>query len=72
MLRIVGQAQVLTMIEVDEMCDLLPASVKRDWNKVYELLSIADQVNPFPKFMDFLGEERDRAVRERSLFKCPP
>ena len=63
MLRNVGQAQVLTMIEVDEMCDLMPASVKRDWNKAYELLPVRDQVNPFPRFMDFLGEERDRAFR---------
>ena len=58
------QLSSITLPIVDNLADLLPPSVKRDWLKTHRKLPYDDQIHPFPEFMHFLEEERNTAYRE--------
>ena len=60
-LTTIDQIGCLTMLHVDDLCALLPESVKFEWHRRYQQLQIVDQLHPFPHFMSFLQGER-RAI----------
>ena len=62
-LTTLSQINCLTLRDVDRLCGLLPASLRRDWHRRYHTLEIAEQVQPFPSFMVFLAEERGIITR---------
>ena len=47
------QLSSITLPIVDNLADLLPPSVKRDWLKTHRKLPYDDQIHPFPEFMHF-------------------
>ena len=49
---------------VDNLADLLPPIIKRDWLRTHRTLPSEEQIHPFPEFMKFLEEERKTAYRE--------
>lgn len=58
------QLSSITLPTVDNLADLLPITVKRDWLKAYRVLMVEDKIHPFPEFMRFIESERDTAYRE--------
>ena len=59
----VGHVDSLTMVQVDELCDLLPVSFRWEWMEKYKQASEYDQLHPFSLFMRFLEVKRDIATR---------
>jgi hypothetical protein len=64
----VNQLESITMTHVDDLCELLPISVQKDWIRQYNSLSVDEKIHPFSSFMLFLEAERSTAIRlsERS------
>lgn len=58
-----GQADVLSIREVDKICELLPGSVRMVWNRVYFQLEDRQKLHPLDTFMKFLQTERASVVR---------
>ena len=58
MLTTLDQVSCLSLMHVDDVADLLPPSVRKDWNKILFALSQEDQGRPFPFLMSFLLQER--------------
>ena len=54
-----GQTSVLTLRDVNKMCDLLPLTVRTKWDEVFYQLGPLAKVNPFDSFNAFLYRERD-------------
>lgn len=57
------QINSVTMTHIDELSDLLPFSVRKDWMKAYRELSVEEKIHPFSSFMTFLEAERSVAIR---------
>ena len=58
MLTSVDQLSCLSLMHADEVVELLPLSVKRDWNRIYHGLDEENKLHPFPSLMAFLIDER--------------
>ena len=59
----VQQLAAITMNVIDDLSDLLPYIIQRDWMKTIPSLSGYDQLHPFTPFMVFLEGERAIAFR---------
>jgi len=59
----VRQLTSITMSHIDDLCDKLPLSIRKDWMRLYKSLDGIDKIHPFIKFMQFLETERDVAIR---------
>ena len=59
----VKQLTSITMSHIDDLCDKLPLSIRKDWMRLYRSLDGIDKIHPFTKFMQFLETERDVAIR---------
>ena len=59
----VNQIQAITMTHVDNMNDLLPLTVQKEWMRTFDGLSVQDQIHPFSPFMRFLEGQRRVAIR---------
>lgn len=68
-LTTIDQIGCLTLRDVDNLCALLPSSLKRAWHRRYHRLTTAEKIRPFPSFMLFLTEER--MVISRLVEQCP-
>ena len=55
--------QSVTTTHVDDLCDMLPMTIRKDWIKNYQTLSENDKIHPFAPFMKFLESERTIAMR---------
>lgn len=51
------------MLQIDELTNLFPAAIQKDWYKVYNRLSQNYQIHPYGSFMEFLESERDIVIR---------
>ena len=72
MLTTLNQVQCLTLIQVDELAELLPPLMKKEWNRIYHRLLPEQRNHPFPFMMSFLIEERNvisRLVENEDLSK---
>ena len=58
-----GHLSSVTLPHVDNLADLLPPTIRRDWDHCYDMLQQEDKVQPFKMFMGFLESERRRALR---------
>ena len=72
----VNQLSSITLSHIDDLCDKLPYSVRKDWMCRYRCLTEFEQIHPFTPFMVFLESERDIAIRlserqsnTRAIFK---
>ena len=72
----VNQLSSITLSHIDDLCDKLPYSVRKDWMHRYRCLTEFEQIHPFTPFMVFLESERDIAIRlserqsnTRAIFK---
>lgn len=59
----VNQINSITMTHIDDLCDLLPISARKDWMRIFNSLSVDLKIHPFSSFMRFLESERDIASR---------
>ena len=59
----VNQLSSITLSHIDDLCDKLPYSVRKDWMCRYRCLTEFEQIHPFTPFMVFLESERDIAIR---------
>lgn len=58
-----GQTEILSMREVDKICELLPPSVKMLWIRTYHQLPLHVKLKPLETFMGFLATERAAVAR---------
>lgn len=58
-----GHLTSVTLPHVDNLADLLPPTIRRDWDHCYDMFPQKDKVQPFKMFMGFLESERRRALR---------
>jgi len=67
----VAQVNSVTMPMVDELCDLLPVPIQKEWMKIYQAASLEEKVHPFSLFMSYLEDERaiSRRLAERQQRK---
>lgn len=70
----VRQLESITMLQIDELTNLFPLAMQKDWYNVYNKLSEYDQIHPFASFMEFLESERDVVIRmaEKQPRKAEP
>jgi hypothetical protein len=70
----VRQLQSVTMGQIDDLVELLPIQVQRDWMRVYQGLGDHERIHPFSALMIFLEGERNMALRltERAASKQEP
>ncbi|KAF6020625.1 hypothetical protein EB796_021062 [Bugula neritina] len=56
---------------VDELCDLLPVPIRKEWMKIYRAANLEEKVHPFSLFMSYLEDERaiSRRLAERQQRK---
>ena len=59
----VNQIPSITMSHIDNLCDKLPLSVRKDWMRRYQSLPESEKITPFTPFMVFLEQERVIAIR---------
>ena len=64
----IDQLQAITMYQVDEVSELLPPNVEREWLKEYRDLDEQNKVHPFSAFMDFLDKEREVSFRKSERY----
>jgi len=67
----VAQVNSVTMPMVDELCDLLPVPIRKEWMKIYWAASLEEKVHPFSLFMSYLEDESaiSRRLAERQQKK---
>ncbi|KAF6028436.1 hypothetical protein EB796_013254 [Bugula neritina] len=67
----VAQVNSVTMPMVDELCDLLPVPIRKEWMKIYRAASLEEKLHPFSLFMSYLEDERaiSRRLAERQQRK---
>ena len=58
-----GQAQCVTVRDVDHINNLLPMSIKMEWNRKYRTLDVTHKLQPFSQYMSFLENERAAMAR---------
>jgi len=68
-LQELGQLGIVTMREVDKLSDLLPASTKMLWMRIYHQLSQPEKLHPFDCFLNFLLNERASVARLAEVHK---
>lgn len=49
----VQQLTSITMSHIDDLCDKLPLSIRKDWMREYSTLVGMDKIHPFTHFMRF-------------------
>lgn len=59
----VNELDAVTMTHVDDMSDLLPTLVRKDWMKTYCSLPRNEKIHPFSSFILFLDTEQNVKVR---------
>ena len=59
----VGQLSAITMTHIDQLSDRLPLTMQKEWTKIFEQLSLGEQIHPFPQFMIYLEAERKSCKR---------
>ena len=64
----INQLRAITMYQIDEVSELLPPNVEREWLKEYRDLDEQNKVHPFSAFMDFLDRERDVSLRKSERY----
>ena len=60
-LATINRLNYVTIREVDNLCNLLPVSVKEGWHERHLKLNAEEQLHPFAQFTEYLLEKR-RAV----------
>ena len=66
-----GQAQCVTVRDVDHINNLLPMSIKMEWNRKYRTLDVTDKLQPFSQYMSFLEDERAAMARIADTISVP-
>jgi len=59
----VGLLQAFTLSPVDTLANLLPTSIRRDWDRHFHILTHEERIKPFPHLMRFLEQEQQIALR---------
>ena len=59
----VQQINSVTMTQIDDLSDLLPLNVRKDWMRKFHGLAQGEKIHPFTPFMLFLEGEREIAIR---------
>ena len=59
----VGQLSAITMTHIDQLSDRLPLTMQKEWTRIFEQLSLGEQIHPFPQFMIYLEAERKSCKR---------
>lgn len=62
-LRELHQLEAISMVDVDQLSDLLPHSMHVDWMRRYRDLPPSAKIRPFPEFVQFLKYERSYVAR---------
>jgi hypothetical protein len=58
-----GNLNILTMRDVDQITELLPNHLKVEWRRRYRDITPTEKVRPFVPFMKFLNTEREAVSR---------
>ena len=58
-----GNLNILTMRDVDQITELLPNHLKVEWRRRYRDITPTEKVRPFVSFMKFLDTEREAVSR---------
>ena len=58
-----GNLNILTMRDVDQITELLPNHLKVEWRRRYRDITPSEKVRPFVSFMKFLDTEREAVSR---------
>jgi len=58
-----GQVEVISSREIDNICELLPSSTRMVWIREYHKFSVEDKVKPLQNFLRFLVTERASVAR---------
>ena len=66
-----GQAQCVTVRDVDHINNLLPMSIKMEWNRKYRTLDVTDKLQLFSQYMSFLENERAAMARIADTIVVP-
>lgn len=66
-----GQAQCVTVRDVDHINNLLPMSIKMEWNRKYRTLCTSEKLQPFSQYMSFLEDERAAMARVADTMPMP-
>ena len=66
-----GQAQCVTVRDVDHINNLLPMSIKMEWNRKYRTFDATDKLQPFSRYMSFLEDERAAMARIADTISVP-
>ena len=59
----IGHIDSITICQIDELCNLLPAAFKWQWMEKIQTTTIEEQLHPFSSFMGFLEGKRETAAR---------
>ena len=66
-----GQAQCVTVRDVDHINNLLPMSIKMEWNRKYRTFDVTEKLQPFSRYMSFLEDERAAMARIADTISVP-
>lgn len=58
-----GQVNVISTREIDNICELLPSSTRMVWIRAYHEFSAEDKIRPLNRFLKFLQNERASVAR---------
>ena len=58
-----GQSACVSVRDVDRINNLLPMSIKMEWNRRYQILTSVEKLQPFSRYMEFLEFERAAMLR---------